>query len=486
MDGLVIKILLGGLILAILLFEAAFSPRRRGRSMGHFSLFGTLLIVAVALGRWGSAAATGSWHGMAGDLFSAYFDVLFLAGACLVLLISISSSSDVNSGERRSQTVAAGSESHALALAATLGMMVTAAADDLLLLFLGLELTSISMQILSTSVRPSRLASEAGIKLTLTASAASGFFLMGLALLYGATGTTSLTGLSEHLQADAANQTLALSGMGLLLVGLGLRIGVVPFHLWLPDVVQGAATPVSALLCSGAVAAALAAAMRLLADGLSPLASHWIPLVWGAAAATMTAGNLLAIGQRQLKRALAYAGVAQFGFALVGLAAASEGGLGATSFYLVVHAVISLGCYAVVSQCHRDQEAFTEVEDYSGLGRRHPLLGLGLTVLLLGLAGLPPTAGFPARFWLAESAIEAGFPILAVAVVVNTALSAYVYLRIAIRVFAAAPPKTGSVPVVLSPHTTAVLMLAVLAALGVGLWPGPLMELAREAAQSFL
>ena len=222
MDGLVIKILLGGLILAILLFEAAFSPRRRGRSMGHFSLFGTLLIVAVALGRWGSAAATGSWHGMAGDLFSAYFDVLFLAGACLVLLISISSSSDVNSGERRSQTVAAGSESHALALAATLGMMVTAAADDLLLLFLGLELTSISMQILSTSVRPSRLASEAGIKLTLTASAASGFFLMGLALLYGATGTTSLTGLSEHLQADAANQTLALSGMGLLLVGLGL------------------------------------------------------------------------------------------------------------------------------------------------------------------------------------------------------------------------------------------------------------------------
>lgn len=471
MDAALSELIIGGFVLAILLMEAALSPRRQTRSMGHFSLFGCLLALAVTLSRWG-AGDGGHWLGVADDSFALYCEVVLLAGAALALLIVIA------------QPAPPRSETCALVLMSGLGMMIAAAAADLLILFLGLELTFISLQILTASARFSAVTGEAAVKLTAINAAASGLFLMGFAFLYGATGSTDFAGIATAL--PAADQRLSTVGMGLILIALGLRLGAVPLHLWLPDVWQGASLPVTALLSSGAMVASLAATMRLLAHGLEPLHATWIPIVSVTAVATMTVGNLLALGQRYLKRALACAGVAQAGFALSGLAAFHVGGLGALTFSLTVVALLGLGTYAAISLCSQPEDGLTEIDDYSGLGRRHPLLGFGLAVLLLALAGLPPTVGFAARMWLAEVAIENGSTALAAAVVGNTVLSAYLCLRIAVRLFMVAPRTETALPVRLNPEAVAVVALAVLAGLAAGLWPALLMEVARQSAQAIL
>jgi NADH-quinone oxidoreductase subunit N len=471
MDAILTELIVGGVILVILLMEAALSPRRQTRSMGHFSLFGCLLALAVTLSRWGSEG--GGRYGVADDSFALYCEIVLLAGAALVLLISISQSTPPRS------------EICALILMATLGMMIAASAADLLILFLGLELAFISLQILTASTRFSAMTGEAAIKLTIISAAASAFFIMGFAVIYGATGTADYAEMAAALSASTDHR-LATIGVGLLLIALGLRLGAVPLHLWLPDVWQGAALPVIALLASGAMVAFVAALMRLLAHGLEPLQSTWIPIVSVVAVATMTVGNLLALGQRYLKRALACAGAAQVGFALCGLAAFQAGGLGAATFALTVVALFSLGIYAAVSLCSRPEDGLTEIDDYSGLGRSHPLFGIGLIALLLGLAGLPPTAGFAARLWLAEVAIENGTSALGAAVVFNTILSAYLYIRIGVRLFMVAPRGEGALAVRWNPEAVAVVTLAIIAGLAVGLWPGPIMDVARQSAQAVL
>ena len=471
------ELLLAALIVALVLLEAVFAPRgARTANMGYASLFGGLVILAVALSTWPEArAGDGGSGGTA--VFYSYFTVVLLSFACLTILMSLA-----RKREDGDASGVAGMAFYPLLLSSVLGMMVMVRAQDLLLLFVSLELAALSLQALLICARPSRIAARASLRLALTGGIASGFFLLGLALVYGVAGTTSLPEIVAAHRASGVGSRLMLAGMGLLAIAVGVRIGVVPVHAWLPDVFQGASVPVAALLASAGVAAGVAVAMRLCAFGFDLVEEHAIALIWIAAVVTMTGGNLLAMNQRRLKGLLGHASVIHVGYALAGLSAMGSRGGGSVAFYLLFHGAAICGCCAVLLALTRHQGKGLEMDDCLGLARRHPLLGGALIVLSLSLIGLPPTMGFCARFWVLDSVLSAGHQGLAVCVLINSLLTAYVYGRLLVRVLApAAAARDEAAPIQVDPPLAAALVLTLLLTLGGGVWPEALVTAARQA-----
>ena len=411
------------------------------------------------------------------DRFSIFFHVLLGLVAVLVILAS----SDYLERENIQH-----GEYYALVLFAAAGMGVMASSAELMTAFVGLEISSISTYILAGYRRDTPGSNEAAMKYFLLGSFATAFFLYGVALLYGATGTTRL----EHMVPTAlpgAPELLRL-GLVLVLVGLGFKVAAAPFQLWAPDVYQGAPTPVTALMASGPKAAAFALLLRILVtvDAAGPL---WFWALWVSAALTMVAGNLAALVQTNIKRMLAYSSIAHAGYILVALAAAAASdnlalGAAAVMYYLAAYALMKLGAFVVVAQVGGAAERHLEINDLAGLGTRQPLIAACFSLFLLSLLGLPVTAGFLGKFYIFNAALASQLIGLAVLLALNSVVGAFYYLRV-LTVMYMREPEKDAVETPIPWAVTAVLAVAAIGTLYLGLFPARVMAFAAQAASSF-
>jgi NADH-quinone oxidoreductase subunit N len=449
-------------------------PRGTKSHLGTVALAGLVTALLVALTRWGTGGR-GFRDMIVLDNYALFFHVVICYAAALIVLLSVDylRRSGVETGEY-----------YALVLFSTSGMLLLASAGDLIVVFLAIELMSLSLYVLAGLFKRRREAGEASMKYFLLGVFASAFLLYGIALLYGATGTTNFDRLAAAVSADPRDP-LVLIGAGLLLVGFGFKISSVPFHMWAPDVYEGAPTSVTALIATGSKAAVFGALIRLLAAGLRAAQPEWTVLLWVLAALTMTVGNVVAIAQSNLKRLLAYSSIAHVGYMLVGLVAGGATGAGAILFYLLAYTFTTAGTFGVITLCERAGEEAVEVRDYAGLGRRHPLLALALSLFLLSLVGIPPLAGFVGKFYLFGSAIRAGFVVLAVIAVLNSAVAAYYYLRVIVYMYMRDADGSAAA---LAPSFAGGLALAI-ALIGIvvlGLRPAPFADLAQAAVAPLL
>ena len=370
-------------------------------------------------------------------------------------------------------------EFYPLLLFATAGMTLIAAASDLIVVFLALEILSLSLYVLTGfSFRLS--SSEAAMKYFLLGAFSSAFFLYGVALAYGAAGTTHLGGIANALAGRTGTQALALVAVSFLAVGFAFKVAAVPFHMWTPDVYQGAPTPVTAFMSAGTKVAAFAALIRVFNVAFQPLSWSWTPLMWVLAGATVLLGSLLAIAQTDVKRMLAYSSIAHAGFVLMGLTAANQDGIQSALFYLLAYAVMILGAFGVVMLVSSRGEERTALSSYSGLARRSPLLAGLMTLFLLSLAGIPPTAGFIAKVNVFGAAVRAGhWPLVLIGVLASVA-AAFFYIRLIVLMYMQEPRDELQPDESLAPRV-AIAVPAVLTLL-LGVFPQIVLGFLEEAA----
>jgi NADH-quinone oxidoreductase subunit N len=377
-------------------------------------------------------------------------------------------------------------EVYPLGMFALGGMMLFTAANDLLLMFVALEVLSLPLYLMSGLARRRRLLSqEAAVKYFLLGAFASGFFLYGLALVYGATGSVRLSAVREAVSSGATGTVLVL-GLALLLVGLMFKGSVAPFHTWTPDVYQGAPTAVTAFMAACTKIAAFGAILRLLYVGFGPAFWTWRPLVYGIAVVSMVVGAVLGLTQTDLKRLLAYSSIAHAGFLLtgvIGLGPAGNGlGLSATLFYLLTYGITTVGAFAVLTLVRDGDGEATHLSQWAGLARRSPVTAGVMTVFLLALAGIPLTSGFTAKFAVFRAAIQDGAWPLALVAVLASAVAAFFYLRVIVLMYFSAPAVDGPTVGVPGLPTTLVLAITAAATIVLGIVPGPVLDLARSAA----
>ncbi|MEV4152568.1 NADH-quinone oxidoreductase subunit NuoN [Nocardia salmonicida] len=370
-----------------------------------------------------------------------------------------------------------------LTMIAVGGLLLFPASNDLLTMFVALEVLSLPLYLLCGLARRRRLLSqEAAMKYFLLGAFSSAFFLYGVALLYGQTGTVSLPAIGAALDKQPENATLALLGIGMLAVGLLFKIGAVPFQAWVPDVYQGAPTPITAFMAAATKIAAVGATMRVLMVGVNALSSEWRPVIAAVAVATMLVGAIMAITQTDVKRMLAYSSIAHAGFLLVGIVAADPAGVAAVLFYLLAYGLGTVGAFAVVSLV-RDAsgDEATALSQWAGLGRRSPWLASAFALLLLSFAGLPLTSGFVSKFAVFAAASGAGYTPLVIIGVVCSAIAAFFYIRVIVLMFFTDPP--ADAPIVTAPFaTTLVVAFSAGATLLLGIFPQPVLDLAERSA----
>lgn len=378
----------------------------------------------------------------------------------------------------------AGAELCVLVLLAAAGAIVMAGAADLIVLFLGLETMSIAAYVMA-ALNLRRLESlEAGLKYFVLGAFSTAFLLYGIALVYGAVGTTSLDGIGAFLDTYVLlRDGMLLAGMAMLLVGLGFKVAAVPFHAWAPDVYVGAPSPVTALMASAVKAAGFAALIRVFVEALGVRADDWQPVVFALACATLAVGSVLAAVQGDAKRVLAYSSISHAGFILVGVQAASDSGVSAVLFYLAAYSVIAVGSFTVLSVLSGERDDRTGLDALAGLGTRRPALALGLTILLLAQAGVPFTSGFVAKLTVISAAVEARSYGLAVVAMVSAVVAAFAYLRLVVAMyFRDSDDSDSDVAPTVGAGAGLVITVAVLATVALGLLPGWLESLASTAA----
>jgi len=446
-----------------------FLRRERKGALATTGLLGTLLSLGAAV--WAAQLPGTAFHELIRvDSFSLFLRGLVFGIAALVIL----GSRDYLGRENVQQ-----GEYYALVLFGAAGMSVMAGANELLTVFLGLEASSLSTYILASFRRNVLRSNEAAMKYFLLGSFATAFFLYGAAMVYGATGTTRLDLVGESV----TNTALLTLGLGLVFVGLAFKVATVPFHVWTPDVYEGAPAPVTALLSSGPKAAAFAVLLRVYAAVLDA-SELWFWAIWISAVLTMFVGNLAALVQTNVKRMLAYSSIAHAGYVLVAFAARNEPGIAAVLFYLVAYALMKIGAFTTVAFLSDRGEQRLTLADYAGLGQRKPIAAALLSLYLLSLLGLPATAGFLGKFYVFQAALDSRLVWLAVLMAINTAIGAYYYLRVIIAMYFEEPrePRT---PAQLTPGVSLVLLLTAAGTLVLGVFPKPVMSLAIQAVSSF-
>ena len=457
----------------LVMFLAPIIPKARHSVLSAISLIGTALALASTrfLALYPGAAYSGL---VRADSFSVFVHLIVCGSAFLVILGSMSylKREDLDAGEFC-----------ALILLATAGMGVMASAQELLTAFIGLEMSSIASYILASYKRDAPRSNEAAMKYFLLGSFATAFFLYGIALTYGATGTTHLDLMGQGGPQTSA--TLLKMGLGLVFVGLAFKVAAAPFQLWTPDVYEGAPAPVTALLSTGPKAAAFAVALRILGnvEAAGPL---WFWALWVVAALSMFAGNLGALVQTNLKRMLAYSSIAHAGYILVALTAAAatnhpEAGIAAALFYLVTYALVKLGAFLIVAQLGGVRERHIDIDDFTGLARRQPAMAACLSLFLLSLLGLPVAAGFLGKFYVFNAALESNLIWLAILLALNSLIGAYYYLRVMVAMYMREPKQeiaAEPVPMTLS----IVLWIAAAGTVYVGLFPTRVIDFAAKAA----
>ena len=365
------------------------------------------------------------------DGFSSFINLLLLLGGLLTLALSYN--------YLRRMALARG-EFYALMLFSIGGMMLMGMAADLIVVFLALELLSIPLYVLAAFARPEANSEEAGLKYFLLGAFASGFLLYGIALVYGATGTTVLTGIFVAAQNGLEQPIFLVLGAALILVGLGFKIAAVPFHMWTPDVYHGAPTAVTAFMALGAKAGGFAALLRTFVVAFPAVSEQMAPVLWAVTAATLIIGNLAAIAQNNVKRMLAYSSISHAGFILMAIVAYADDAarfdvVASALFYLLAFAFASFGSWAVVMTLEQREGKGLEFKDYAGLGKRNPGLALAMAVFMLSFTGVPPTLGFAGKFFLFRAVLEGGYIGLAIVGVLASLISAYYYLRLVVVMY---------------------------------------------------
>jgi NADH-quinone oxidoreductase subunit N len=455
----------------VMVLEPLIDEEKNQKVLGLIALLGALAALGAT---WFMAQAPGLafWNMVQVDGFSVFFHVLIIAIAAVVILSSYE--------YMAVQRILAG-EYYALILFGAVGMALMSSAIELVLIFIALEISSISSYVLAGFRRNEASSAEASLKYFLLGSFATAFFLYGVALMFGATGSTNIAQISGALQAGPI-PLLAFVAVALMFVGLGFKVAVAPFHVWTPDVYEGAPAPVVGLMSTAPKAAAFAVLLRVVFVLHVP-GMLW--LIWVAAALSMTLGNVGALVQNNVKRLLAYSSIAHAGYLLVAFAAAPGLGTSAAMFYTAAYAAMNLGAFAVVSHFANAGERYVTLEDYEGLGRSSPLLAATLTIFLLSLIGIPMTGGFFAKFYVFSAAVKSNLIWLTIIGVLNSGVGAYYYLRIIVMMYMRESRK--EVPVAPVPFALGVALAVCMAAtLYLGLFPSRILQYAQDSAQQFV
>ncbi len=462
-------------VTAFLLMTIDLMSRAQDRDgLAAVGILGLGATAAVAVWLWsGTDDPSGFQNTLRADRYGLFFTVVIVAAAALSMLMSVEF--------LREHRLPVG-DYHALLLLSTCGMVFMATANDLVVVFVALEIMSVGVYVLAGMLRADRRSHEAAMKYFLLGAFASGFLLYGIAFFYGATGSTRLDVVAQVLARDGLTPYMLL-GIAFITVGFGFKVALVPFQAWTPDVYEGAPTTVTAFMAVGVKAAAFAALGRLFWTSLHGASANWTMLLAVLAVATMTVGNVLAISQRSVKRMLAYSSIAHAGYALVGIVAATRDGGAALLFYLGVYACMNVGAFAVLIALGRRGEPNENLDDLAGVGFRQPFLGLAMLVFMLSLAGIPPTAGFAGKFYLFSAAIDAGWIWLSVLAVLNSVVSVWYYLGVIVQMYMVEGTVQPVSPFA-RPCLLAVIVLAVVATLALGVLPGTSMQLAADAFAS--
>ena len=403
---------------------------------------------------------------------SLFFDMLYISIGLITLIFSQGYLEKRGSKSRGEYPV--------LILFAVIGMMLMTRANDLVIVFLGLELLSISLYVLVGFLRHDNLSNESGLKYLLLGAFATGFFLFGAAFTYGATGTTNYDGIVLAIANDnILSKIYLVLGIGLLLIGFAFKVALVPFHMWSPDVYQGAPTTVTGFLCTAPKAAGFGALLILFNNPLADIHYQWQDIFWLLAVLTMTVGNVTALVQSNVKRMLAFSSISHAGFLVMGILVLNVSSISAVLFYLVTYSVINLGSFAIVSAVEGEENGL-KFKDYRGLGLRYPWLAAAMTIFMISLAGFPPTAGFVAKYGLFSAAIAEGYIWLVVIAVLNTLISVYYYLRLVINMYM----KEEENALISSFNIIVIGLIWIMAAMMIilGITPGFLLEITAEAA----
>ncbi len=460
----------------IMLIEPVLPGRISRRSMGWFAVVGVIAAIAASLYQYQLPAGTAFFGTVQTDAFSVFFHVLIcgITLVCLLITLDATTAQTENMGEF-----------YALAVFGTVGMLFMTCAVELLLVFIGLEISSISTYILAGFRKRSAKGPESALKYFLLGSFATAFFLYGIALTFGATGTTRIGPISALL-GSSATPLLAVAGLAMIIIGIGFKVSAAPFQVWTPDVYEGAPSPVVALMSTAPKAAAFAVLLRILYGAFPSLHTHWVPILWWLAVLSMFIGNLGALRQKNVKRLLAYSSIAHAGYLLVAFTALSADGIAAASFYAVSYAAMNVGIFAIVSHAGEFDDRLSLIEDYRGLAYRSPLLGGAMAFFLISLIGIPFTGGFFGKFYVFSAAIHSGFIWLAILGLINSGIAAFYYLRVLAALYT---KPAESAPVRYVPRPTVPLLFALLitiaATLILGIVPGKILASAKAAAETY-
>ncbi|MHB8302853.1 MAG: NADH-quinone oxidoreductase subunit N [Acidobacteriaceae bacterium] len=460
----------------VMLIEPVLSVKASRKPLGVLAIFGTLSALAASVYQLQLPAGTAFYGTVQSDAFSVFFHLVIGGIVLVTLLVSL----DYFEGH----TSYVG-EYYALILFGAVGMMLMTSSVELLMVFISLEISSISTYILAGYRKRSATSPEASIKYFLLGSFATAFFLYGIALCFGATGSTNIFDIAKGV-ASGASPLLLTVAFGMMLIGLGFKVSLAPFHVWTPDFFEGAPTPVVGLMSTAPKAAAFAVLLRICYGAYGTMTHVWMPLIWVLAVLSMTIGNLGALTQRNVKRMLAYSSIAHAGYLLVAFTSLAAMGIAAASFYTAAYAAMNVGAFAVLGYLSGFDEKRTNLSDYAGIARRHPVASAALGIFLISLIGIPFTAGFFGKFYVFTAALHSGNAWLAVVGLLNSGVAAFYYLRLLAQMYMLPMEPT------LEPDTTharpafvlgvAILVLAVFV---LGIFPNRALRLARAGAATF-
>ena len=455
----------------VLLIDVFSSKVEKKGYLGVLSLIGVVIAFFYTLPLVGSAK-TGFEGMFTSDGFAIFFKITFLIVAFLTLLISM--------GYTSREGIAFG-EYYALVLFATLGMMLMAAGTHLIIIFLGLEMMSISIYVLAGMMKEDRRSVEAALKYFLLGAFATGFLLYGIALIYGATGSLYLKDVASYIASkNLLKNPMLMMSLVFLTIGFGFKVASVPFHMWTPDVYEGAPTSITAFMATGVKAAGFSALVRVFFTALPGFRPDWTSIMWLISVATMTEGNIIAISQSNIKRMLAYSSIAHAGYILVAFVAGNDLGTSGILFYLMAYAFMNIGAFTCVILLGKKGEENTLINDYAGVGFKYPLLAASMTIFLFSMAGIPPLAGFMAKFYVFSAAVKSKFYWLAILGVLNSAISVYYYLRVTVLMYFREPEREIT-DLQFSPASVLALLLALIGTLYMGIFPSNVLSFAQRS-----
>ena len=466
--ALTLELLVAGLGLLVLIL-GLIAPRNARRGLGWVGFLGLLGITAVAVSMWGQSGQL--LEGMyLLDNYALFWKITFMLAAALVILGSMRYVDDMGHH----------AEYYSITIFATLGMMVMASAGDFITMYMSLELMTIAFIVLICLRKFDNKSVEAGIKYILLAGMSSAVLLYGLSLLYGLTGSVIMLDVSRIIALQPVTPALVLA-LVLVIAGLGFKISAVPFHMWSPDVYEGAPTPVTSFLAMGSKAASFAIMLRLFNTALPGVWENWAMVIAILAGVTIIVGNLVAIPQTNVKRMLAYSSIAQAGYIMVGLVTASQAGVKGVMFYAFLYVFATIGAFTVAAYFYNITGS-DELKDYAGLSQRSPLMAAVLLMAMLSMAGIPPLAGFIGKFYLFITIVD-GYLWLVLIGLIMSMVSVYYYLRVALVMYRDKP--VDPTPISVSSPVAITLIVTMLVTLFIGIYPGPLSEVVNNAAHTF-